>query len=207
MNTCIHPLQNEKIWRVRQTSFSKAERVLQNTYIDLLCIETNDAYKQILNLFTDIKNKRLKTKILSVVPDNEELKEILLSYGSDDYLCKPYKPEDLILRTKNLINCIPIKYPLIYESKFLKYEKKFNRVMYKKTYIPLTPREVLIIKLLIKQSFVSNTEIQKYLKAKLGKKYSSSYITVSIHRIRKKIKLCTGRNLIRNKYGSGYYIL
>lgn len=207
MNTCIHPLQNEKIWRVRQTSFSKAERVLKNTYIDLLCIETNDAYKQILNLFTDIKNKRLKTKILSVVPDNGELKEILLSYGSDDYLCKPYKPEDLILRTKSLINCIPIKYPLIYESKFLKYEKKFNKVMYKNTYIPLTPREVLIIKLLIKRSFVSNTEIQKYLKARLDKNYSSSYITVSIHRIRKKIKLCTGRNLIRNKYGSGYFIL
>ncbi len=172
-----------------------------------MCIETNKAYQKVLMLFKSVKNRRLKTKILSIIPDNRDIKKTFLCYGSDDYICKPYKPEDLILRSKSLINCIPIKYPLIYESQFLKYEKKFNRVMYENTYIPLTPREILIVKLLIKRSFVSGDEIQKYLKAKLGKEYSNPYITVSIHRIRKKIALCTGRNLIRNKYGSGYYVL
>jgi DNA-binding response OmpR family regulator len=163
--------------------------------------------EQILLLFQLIKNKRLKTKIISIIPDNSSIKETLLSYGSDDYLCKPYQYEDLILRCKNLINCIPRKYELIYETQFLKYIKKFNIVKYNKTYIPLTPREVLIVKLLIKRSFVQKSDIKKYLQAKTGKNYAENYMTTLIYRIRKKIKLSTGRDLIRNKYGSGYYIL
>lgn len=101
---------------------------------------------------------------------------------------------------------MPLEYNIVYESSNLRYEKKFNRVMYKSTYIPLTPTEILIVKLLIKESFISKLEFQKYLKAKVGKEYSYEHLTVMIHRARSKIQLCTGRNLIRNKYGCGYYI-
>jgi DNA-binding response OmpR family regulator len=96
---------------------------------------------------------------------------------------------------------------VVYESNFLKYEGKFNRILYENTYIPLTQREILIVKLLIKRSFVSKEEIRKYLKAKLEGNYTDGYIRILIHRVKTKIKLSTGRELIRNKYGSGYYIL
>jgi DNA-binding response OmpR family regulator len=79
--------------------------------------------------------------------------------------------------------------------------------MYENTYIPLTQRETLIVKLLIKRSFVSTDEIRRYLYAKLGEVYTDGHIRTIIHRIRKKIKLSTDRDLIRNKYGCGYYVL
>lgn len=144
---------------------------------------------------------------MAIIPNKKEIKRAVLIYGCDDYVAKPYNCEDLILRCKKLLNCLPQKYKSYYESKFLKYNRKFDIVTYKRTYLPLTPREILILKLLIKESFVSKVEIVRYLKAKLGKQYSEQYIAVMIHRIRKKIKLCTGRDLIRNKYACGYYIL
>lgn len=179
---------------------------METKYIDLLCLETNVIQKQVLQLLRFVKNSRLKTKVLSIIPNNRQLKNVLLSYGCDDYICKPYNCEDLILRCKKLIKCMPLEYNIVYENSNLRYEKKFNRIMYKNTYIPLTPTEILIVKLLIKETFISKLEFQKYLKAKVGKQYSYEYITVMIHRARNKIRLCTGRNLIRNKYGSGYYI-
>lgn len=100
-----------------------------------------------------------------------------------------------------------MKYKVIYESNFLKYIENFNIVMYQDTYLPLTPREVLVVKLLIRNNFVSKDEIAKYLNSKLNKSYSDTYVSTVIHRVRKKIKLCTGRDLIRNRYGFGYYIL
>jgi DNA-binding response OmpR family regulator len=146
-------------------------------------------------------------KVLAIIPNDHSIKKEVLSYGCDDYILKPYNCEDLLLRCKKLLNCLPKKYRQYYESHFLKYNRKFEVVTYKETYLPLTPRETLILKLLIKEDFVNKNEIRKYLKAKLGKQYSEAYITVMVHRIRKKIKLCTGRNLIRNKYGCGYYLL
>lgn len=154
-----------------------------------------------------IKNSRLETTVLAVIPNEKVLKKTLLSYGCDDFLCKPYSCEDLILRCKNLIKCIPTQYEIVYESDFLRYESKFDRVMYENTQIPLTPREVLIVKLLIKRSFVSKEDIERYLRSKIGVSYNERYIRLMIHRIRKKIKLSTGRDLIRNKYAQGYYVL
>lgn len=154
-----------------------------------------------------IKNNRLKTTVLAIIPNLRDLKRTLLSYGCDDFLCIPYCCEDLILRCKNLIKCIPTKYEIVYESDFLRYESKFDRIMYENTQIPLTPREILIVTLLIKRSFVSKEDIERYLRSKIGVSYSEIYIRLIIHRIRKKIRLSTGRDLIRNKYGQGYYIL
>jgi len=136
-----------------------------------------------------------------------ETKRIFLSYGCDDYICKPYNDDDLILRSKKLINCLPLKYKVIYESNFLKYVQNFNIVMYQDTYLPLTPREVLVLKFLIKTDFANKDDIAKYLNIKLNKSYSNTYVTTVIYRVRKKIKLCTGRDLIKNKYGCGYYLI
>ncbi len=184
-----------------------ASNILKKKYIDLLCIEITQTNKLILNLLTLIKNNKVKTAILAVIPDDNTLKETLLSYGCDDYICKPYSCEDLILRCKKLIHYLPAKYEITYESNFLKYEDKFNRIMYEDTYIPFTQREILIVKLLIKSSFVSKEDIRKYLHTRLGESYTDGYIRVLIHRVRTKIKLSTGRDLIRNRYGCSYYIL
>ncbi|MFA6754820.1 MAG: winged helix-turn-helix domain-containing protein [Candidatus Dojkabacteria bacterium] len=200
-------LEEEKIWRITSSNIQKAPEIVNKQHIDLLCIETDEAHQLLLELLESIKKNRLKTKVLGIIPNDSATKRALLSYGCDDYICKPYNNEDLLLRSKKLINCIPLKYKLIYESNFLKYIENFNIVMYQSTYLPLTPREILIVKLLIQNNFVSKDEIVKYLNCKLDKSYSNTYISTVIHRVRKKIKLCTGRDLIRNRYGCGYYIL
>jgi len=180
---------------------------MDQIYIDLICIEINKISKDIIALLKSIKSKHLKTKSLIILPNKQNFKETMLSYGCDDYISKPYDNEDLILRCKNLINCIPTKYEKTYESQFLKYSRKFNIVTYNNTYLPLTPNEILLLKLLIREKFLNKKELCKYFSTKLHKDYSEGYFTVLIHRVRKKIKLCTGLDLIKNKYGRGYYIL
>lgn len=76
--------------------------------------------------------------------------------------------------------------------------------MYNDIYIPLTPTEISLTKLLIKRKFISKEEIIHYIESKDGKRHTEQYIVVIVHRIREKIRLCTGRELIDNKYGGGY---
>jgi DNA-binding response OmpR family regulator len=160
-----------------------------------------------MTLLLELNSKTLKTKSLAIIPDIEGIKTQFLKYGCDDFLSIPYSYDDLVLRCKKLINCIELNYAVVYERCSVRYEKRYNRVMYQNTYIPLTSTEILIIKLLIKNSIVSKKQFQRYLYSKLGKYYSNEYITILIHRTRNKIRLCTGRNLIRNRYGCGYYLV
>ncbi|MCD4811670.1 helix-turn-helix domain-containing protein [bacterium] len=76
--------------------------------------------------------------------------------------------------------------------------------MYNNIFIPLTPTEISVVKLLIKRKFLSKEEIIHYIESKFGKTYTKQYIVVIVHRIREKIRLCTGRELIDSKYGGGY---
>ena len=206
-STCIQQLRKESSWRVVNSNIEQVPQFLSKKHIDLICIETDEIYKKTLELLKKVKNRPVNIKTLAIIPNRKKVKKIYLSYGCDDYLCFPYNYEDLLLRVKKLINYLPIKYKLVYQSNYLRYECKFNRIMYQNTYIPLTPTEILIIKLLIQNNIVTKKEIQKYLKAKLNKNYSKNYITILIHRAKKKIKLCTGREVIKNKYGCGYYII
>lgn len=206
-STCLTIFQDQRDLRTKHCTISKAQKIIKERYIDLLCLELHEISSQSINLLKLIKNKRLKTKSIVVIPDELELKKTMLSYGADDYICTPFKKEDLLLRCKKLINKLPQNYEPVYETTFLQYNQKYNIVTYDKTYLPLTPRETLLIKLLIQERFLNKSDIAKYLKAKTDKEYTEDYIGVLIYRTRHKIKLCTGRDLIRNKYGQGYYIL
>ena len=206
-NTCLKSLRDVNLWKITHSTLAKSIPIIKKQYIDLFCIETDDFSSEIADLLKRIKSSTLQSQILAIIPNNKNLKKSFLKYGTDDYLCKPYSCEDLILRCKKLTNCLSFNFSSIYEKSFLRYETKFNRVMYKNTYIPLTPTESLIMQLLLKQPIISQKEIKKYLETKLNKRYSEKYINVLIHRTKKKVKLCTGRNLIRNKYGCGYYIV
>jgi DNA-binding response OmpR family regulator len=200
-------LQEVNLWRVTHTTAQQSIPIIKQQYIDLFCIEANHFNHQIAELLTLIKGNSLKSNILAIIPNERDIKHLFLKYGTDDYLCKPYNREDLILRCKKLTQCISFNYNAVYEKSSMRYEKKFNKVMYKNTYIPLTPTENMIMQLLIRQPIITKKEIKKFLETKFNKSYSEKYITVLIHRIRKKIKLSTGRDLIRNKYGCGYYLV
>lgn len=205
-NTAQCFLERENLWRVTHSNLHKASEIVNDRYIDLLCIDTNCANTDLLSFLKLVKNKRLRTKILAIVPPNTNLKHILLSYGCDDFLNKPFTPEDLILRCKNLIHCIPVQYEIVYECNFLRYEQRLDRVMYNNIYIPLTPTEINVVKLLIKRKFATKKDIINYIESKFNKTYSEQYITVIVHRIKEKIRLCTGREIIKNKYGGGYQL-
>lgn len=61
--------------------------------------------------------------------------------------------------------------------------------------------------MLIKEDVATKKEIANYIETKFDKRYSENYVQVLIHRTNKKIKMCTGFNGIKNKYGYGYYVL
>lgn len=204
---CLNLLERENTWKVKHVNINKARSIIQEKYFDLICLEIDDNREEIWEFLKEIKNKRLKTKIISIIPNKHSLKEKVLSYGSDDYIYKPFLCEDLILRCKKLTDQIPPKYQKIYQSQFLKYSSKFNVVRYEDTYLPLTPKQIVLIKILLENKYLNKKEIAKYLTTKFEQNYSEEYVSVLIYRTRKKIRMCTGMNLIRNNYGLGYYIL
>jgi DNA-binding response OmpR family regulator len=204
---CFNSLEKEDLWEIKHANIRHAKEIIGRKYIDLICLEVEQDRREVWQFLKKVKNKRLKTKVLSIIPNVLPLKEKVLVYGSDDYICKPYQSTDLILRCKKLTNDIPIKYKQFYKSAFLKYNPKFNIVTYNGNYLPLTPKQIELIKILLENKYLNKKEISKYFSTKFEYIYSEEYILVLIYRTRKKIKMCTGRNLIRNNYGLGYYIL
>ena len=86
---CLNLLEKENLWKVRHVNINKAKEVINSKYIDLICLELNTNKDSTWQFLIEIRNKRLKKKILSIIPNNRLLKEKGLSDGSDDYLCKP----------------------------------------------------------------------------------------------------------------------
>ena len=204
---CLNLLKQQELWNVKHTNIHKAERILQEKYFDLICLELDNDKREAWEFLKEVKNRRLRTKVISIIPNHRQLKEKVLSYGADDYICKPYSCEDLVLRCRKLTNQITPQYKDIYKSQFLKYNKKFNIVSYEDTYLPLTPKQIKLVQILLENKYLNKKEIAKYLNSKSDNYYSEEYVSVLIYRTRKKIRMCTGRNLIRNNYGLGYYIL
>lgn len=108
---------------------------------------------------------------------------------------------------KRILHLIPEADRIVLKDRGISLYLNSNYAIYKGCKIILSKTEIYILQyLLSRDSICSRKELITYLSKTIGKEISTTYLTVSISRARKKIFKHTGVNLIKNRNGFGYYI-
>lgn len=161
-----------------------------------------------------IRQKYPKAGIIMVSAKSQDIDKILgLERGCDDYIIKPFNPQELILRVKSLVRRVNYseeakkeKNEDILTDRIFKLDL-YSRNFYKNNQeIDVTPTEFAIIKnfILNKGKAMSRIEI---MKKTWGENYSADtkIVDVNIRRIRAKIEENPAKpEYIETVWGTGY---
>ncbi|MDO5026272.1 MAG: response regulator transcription factor [Tissierellia bacterium] len=133
--------------------------------------------------------------IIMLTAKSQEVDKILgLEQGTDDYLVKPFNPQELVLRIKSLVRRLeyksekPVKHESLEDGPFKLdfYSKKLTK---NGKYIDLTPTELAIVKIFLsnKGKAISREELMKLA---WGEDFNgdTKIIDVNVRRIRAKIE-------------------
>lgn len=74
---------------------------------DLVILDADMGKQAGLDIIQQLQDLNAEAKILLLIdPDEEELVSKALKMGADDFLSKPFKPAELILRVKKALNTL-----------------------------------------------------------------------------------------------------
>lgn len=161
-----------------------------------------------------IRDMSPMTGIIMVSAKSQDIDKILgLEKGADDYIIKPFNPQELILRVKSLmrrVNLNPSNQANT-ETKSLR-DGPFTLDIYSKTFfkddkeIDVTPTEFTILEYFIKNKGKAMTR-DEIMKETWGENYSNDtkIVDVNIRRIRAKIEENPAKPaFIETVWGTGY---
>lgn len=161
-----------------------------------------------------IRDMSPMTGIIMVSAKSQDIDKILgLEKGADDYIIKPFNPQELILRVKSLmrrVNLNPSNQKNT-ETKSLR-DGPFTLDIYSKTFfkddkeIDVTPTEFTILEYFIKNKGKAMTR-DEIMKETWGENYSNDtkIVDVNIRRIRAKIEENPAKPaFIETVWGTGY---
>lgn len=144
-----------------------------------------------------LRNEMPNLGIIMLTAKTQEVDKILgLEQGSDDYMVKPFNPQELVLRIKSLIRRIDLKTEKTTESstsdivdgpfKLDSYSKKFTK---DGKVVDLTPTELAIVKIFLNNKNKAFTR-EELMDLAWGNenKADTKIIDVNIRRIRAKIE-------------------
>ena len=161
-----------------------------------------------------IREKSPKTGIIMVSAKSQDIDKILgLERGADDYIIKPFNPQELILRVSSLMRRVNLTAEVKEESnsKTLT-DGPFTLDLYSKTFykveneIDVTPTEFAILKNFIQNKGKAMTR-NEIMEATWGENYSNDtkIVDVNIRRIRAKIEEDPAKpQYIETVWGTGY---
>lgn len=161
-----------------------------------------------------IRDKSPMTGIIMVSAKSQDIDKILgLEKGADDYIIKPFNPQELILRVKSLMRRVNLN-PAGESSDEVKSltDGPFTLDIYSKTFfkndqeIDVTPTEFTILEYFIKNKGKAMTR-DEIMKETWGGNYSNDtkIVDVNIRRIRAKIEENPAKpEYIETVWGTGY---
>lgn len=161
-----------------------------------------------------IRDKSPMTGIIMVSAKSQDIDKILgLEKGADDYIIKPFNPQELILRVKSLMRRVNLN-PAGESSDEVKSltDGPFTLDIYSKTFfkndqeIDVTPTEFTILEYFIKNKGKAMTR-DEIMKVTWGDNYSNDtkIVDVNIRRIRAKIEENPAKpEYIETVWGTGY---
>ncbi|WP_311481367.1 response regulator transcription factor [uncultured Anaerococcus sp.] len=161
-----------------------------------------------------IRDKSPMTGIIMVSAKSQDIDKILgLEKGADDYIIKPFNPQELILRVKSLMRRVNLN-PSNSSAEEVKSltDGPFTLDIYSKTFfkddveIDVTPTEFTILEYFIKNKGKAMTR-DEIMKETWGDNYSNDtkIVDVNIRRIRAKIEENPAKpEYIETVWGTGY---
>ena len=200
---------NEKNFQIfTSEDFDEAKEILRFFIFDLIILDRMMPTGDGINLIQDIK-KTSKTPIIMLTAMSENNDKIDgLKTGTDDYLSKPFEPEELFLRINNLLKL----YENVNQSELLFsfgnfiYNTKTNSLKLNDKEIYLTEGENnLLLKLINNRN---NTLSREELAEKEFDESELRKVDVGITRLRQKIeKIPKQPQYLKTIRGKGYMLI
>ena len=170
-------------------NIEKANILLQEFSFDIIILDVMMPGKTGIEFLLE-KDNNIKTPVLLLTALDQITDKIKgLKSGADDYLTKPFEPEELLLRINNILKRTIISKKQ--NIKFLefgdyKWDNLLKRLTKKGKYIHTTTLENELLSIFSKNlgSYLNRSELSKSLKINS----SSRNIDVGITRLRKKIE-------------------
>mgnify|MGYP002713434762 CR=1 FL=1 len=161
-----------------------------------------------------IREKSPRTGIIMVSAKSQDIDKILgLERGADDYIIKPFNPQELILRVRSLMRRVNLNAPKLEEKNAdTMSDGPFTLNLYSKTFykdqkeIDVTPTEFAILKNFIQNKGKAMTR-DEIMAQTWGENYSNDtkIVDVNIRRIRAKIEEDPAKpQYIETVWGTGY---
>ena len=200
---------NEKNFQVfTSEDFNEAREILGFFIFDLIILDRMMPTGDGINLIQDIK-KASKTPIIMLTAMGENIDKIDgLKTGTDDYITKPFEPEELFLRINNLLKLYENinKSELLFSFGSFIYNTKTNSLTLNDKEIYLTEGENnLLLKLINnRNSTLSREELaeKEFDESELRK------VDVGITRLRQKIEnIPKHPQYIKTIRGKGYMLI
>ena len=170
-------------------NIKKANILLQEFSFDIIILDVMMPGKTGIEFLLE-KDNNIKTPVLLLTALDQITDKIKgLKSGADDYLTKPFEPEELLLRINNILKRTTISKKQ--NIKFLefgdyKWDNLLKRLTKKRKYIHTTTLENELLSIFSNNlgSYLNRSELSKSLKINS----SSRNIDVGITRLRKKIE-------------------
>ena len=170
-------------------NIEKANILLQEFSFDIIILDVMMPGKTGIEFLLE-KDNNIKTPVLLLTALDQITDKIKgLKSGADDYLTKPFEPEELLLRINNILKRTTISKKQ--NIKFLefgdyKWDNLLKRLTKKRKYIHTTTLENELLTIFSNNlgSYLNRSELSKSLKINS----SSRNIDVGITRLRKKIE-------------------
>jgi len=200
---------NEKNFQVfTSADFDEAKEILGFFIFDLIILDRMMPTGDGINLIQDIK-KASKTPIIMLTAMSENNDKIDgLKTGTDDYLSKPFEPEELFLRINNLLKLYENvnQAELLFSFGSFIYNTKTNSLTLNDKEIYLTEGENnLLLKLINNRN---NTLSREQLAEKEFDESELRKVDVGITRLRQKIeKIPKQPQYIKTIRGKGYMLI
>ena len=200
---------NEKNFQIfTSEDFDEAKEILEFFTFDLIILDRMMPTGDGINLIQDIK-KTTKTPIIMLTAMSENSDKIDgLKTGTDDYLSKPFEPEELFLRINNLLKLYENvnQAELLFSFGSFIYNTKTNSLTLNDKEIYLTEGENnLLLKLINnRNSTLSREELaeKEFDESELRK------VDVGITRLRQKIeKIPKQPQYLKTIRGKGYMLI
>jgi two-component system phosphate regulon response regulator OmpR len=200
---------NEKNFQVfTSEDFDEAKEILEFFIFDLIILDRMMPSGDGINLIQGIK-KASKTPIIMLTAMGENNDKIDgLKTGTDDYLSKPFEPEELFLRINNLLKLYENvnQAELLFSFGSFVYNTKTNSLTLNEKEIYLTEGENnLLLKLINSRN---NTLSREELAEKEFDESELRKVDVGITRLRQKIeKMPKQPQYIKTIRGKGYMLI
>ena len=189
------------------TNFENALETILKSNSDLILLDINIPYLNGELLLKNIRKKSNIPIIMVTSKTNEADEALLIMYGADDYIIKPYNPTILLLRISNIFKRCEQKLDII---KFKNLIININKGIIKNNEkeVVLTKNEMIIFSYLLnnKERIVTRDELMTTLWNN-DEYINDNALTVNISRLRTKLKELSEEEMIETRKGLGYILL